>query len=247
MKTKKWIFAITTLALLPLLLQSCNKDDNYYYYGYGPNGLVTVKNLDDTKFYLQIEDNVTLRPVNILKNPYGKDEVRALITYKETNDDPEEFTKAAYIYYMKKILTKQPVETTDGEDDKVYGNDPVEIMNSWATILEDNYLTLHFGTVWGDTDTPHIVNLVTGTNPDNPYEVVFRHNAKGDTSGVRATSLVAFSLKDLPDTKGKTVKLTLKWNSFSGDKRIDFDYCTSKDLTPKKSTTNIDSDFKDIE
>ena len=42
--------------------------------------------------------------------------------------------------------------------------------------------------------------------------------------------LVAFKLVGLPDTNGKTVPLTLKWKSFSGDKSAVFDYCTQKPL-----------------
>lgn len=44
--------------------------------------------------------------------------------------------------------------------------------------------------------------------------------------------LVAFKLDGLPDTNGKTVKLKLKWKSFTGDKSAEFDYCTQKSVTP---------------
>ena len=57
-----------------------------------------------------------------------------------------------------------------------------------------------------------------GQNPSDPYEVEFRHNAYGDTYGTVGDGLVAFKLVGLPDTNGKTVPLTLKWKSFSGDK-----------------------------
>ena len=41
-------------------------------------------------------------------------------------------------------------------------------------------------------------------------------------------ALVAFRLSDLPDTGGKTVKLTLKYKSFTGEKKVQFDYCSRK-------------------
>lgn len=63
----------------------------------------------------------------------------------------------------------------------------------------------------------HFVNLLHVPEADNPYVVEFRHNAYGDVYGREADALVAFSLDRLPDTEGKTVKLTLKWNSFSGE------------------------------
>lgn len=61
----------------------------------------------------------------------------------------------------------------------------------------------------------------------------FRHNAYGDVYGEPGDGLVAFKLDELPDTEGKTVKLKLKWKSFSGDKSAEFDYCTRKATTPE--------------
>ena len=112
--------------------------------------------------------------------------------------------------------------------------DPVEIVNDWVTIAEDGYLTLRFRTKWGDYNKAHFVNLLLGQNPSDPYEVEFRHNAYGDTYGTVGDGLVAFKLVGLPDTNGKTVPLTLKWKSFSGDKSAVFDYCTQKTVTPAK-------------
>ena len=43
-----------------------------------------------------------------------------------------------------------------------------------------------------------------------------------------------FKLDELPDTEGKTVKLKLKWKSFSGDKSAEFDYCTRKSVAPSE-------------
>lgn len=110
----------------------------------------------------------------------------------------------------------------------------MEIVNDWVTIAEDGYLTLRFRTKWGDYNKAHFVNLLLGQNPSDPYEVEFRHNAYGDTYGTVGDGLVAFKLVGLPDTNGKTVPLTLKWKSFSGDKSAVFDYCTQKTVTPAK-------------
>ena len=131
------------------------------------------------------------------------------------------------------------------ENDQTYGTDPVEIVKDWVTIAEDGYLTLRFRTVWGAGSQPHFVNLLLGNNPDNPYEVEFRHNAYGDTYGESGDALVAFKLDGLPDTEGKTVKLALKWKSFSGDKSAEFDYCTRKSLAPQNSAiTSVRSNYK---
>ena len=56
---------------------------------------------------------------------------------------------------------------------------------------------------------------------------------RASVSGRYADGLVAFKLDALPDTEGKTVKLKLKWKSFSGEKSAEFDYCTRKSVTPE--------------
>ena len=105
------------------------------------------------------------------------------------------------------------------------------------TNVEDGYLTLHFITRWGNSGIKHELNLVTGLNEEDPYEVRFAHNAHGDGTYYEGDGIVAFSLKDLPDTKGETVKLTLKFESFSGEKTVKFDYCTRADWqTPEEET-----------
>ena len=101
-------------------------------------------------------------------------------------------------------------------------------MNDWVTIAEDGYLTLRFRTKWGNSGIAHRVNLLTGVNPDDPYEVEFRHDAEGDDERKWGDGLVAFSLKDLPDTEGKTVTLKLRWQSYSGTKQANFKFCSRK-------------------
>ena len=112
----------------------------------------------------------------------------------------------------------------------VYGTDPIEIVRDWVNIAEDGYLSLHFRFITGNRGTKHFINLLPTNNPNNPYEVEFRHNAYGDNYGGQADGMAAFKLDDtLPDTEGKTVKLTLKWKSYHGEKEIEFDYCSPKD------------------
>ena len=44
-------------------------------------------------------------------------------------------------------------------------------------------------------------------------------------------ALVAFDPNGVvPDTNGKTVKLTIKWKSTAGEKSVDFDYCSRKTI-----------------
>ena len=75
-------------------LQSCNNDDDYDYSLMFPNALVTVKTDANDTFYLQLDDETTLLPVNITKSPFGEKEVRALVNFEETTDPTEGFSKA---------------------------------------------------------------------------------------------------------------------------------------------------------
>ena len=57
----------------------------------------------------------------------------------------------------------------------------------------------------------------------------------GDAKYRVGDALVAFNLNDaLPDTNGKTVKLTIRWKSSNGDKKVDFNYCSRKAISNAK-------------
>lgn len=235
---------IIAAAIISIIgLQSCLKDnDNTYYYLSVPNALVTVKTDTDNTFFLQLDDSTTLLPVNYSSSPFGEKEVRAIANITEVNESSGAYTKAVQINWIDSILTKPIAADLGEQNDQVYGTDPVEIVKDWVNIAEDGYLTLRFRTVWGNPSQAHYVNLLKGNNPENPYEVEFRHNAFGDTSGNYGDALVAFKLNGLPDTNGKTVKLTLKWQSFSGEKSTTFDYCTRKSTASQNpSITSVKS------
>lgn len=227
MKTMKF-YALSLLVLSSVMtFVSCNDDDKvWWYYPSYPNAMVTVKPVADGGFYMQLDDKTTLFPVNVNKSPYDDKEVRALVNYTEVENVNDDYTKSVRVNWIDSIRTKPAVPFSEADDDSEYGNDPIEIVQSWVNIAEDGYLTLCFRTRWGDNGVKHNVNLVTGTNPDDPYEVVFRHNAFGDVNGRWGDALVAFRLKDLPDTEGKTVRLTLKYKSYDGEKTLTFDYCS---------------------
>lgn len=209
---------------------SCAKttqDDALY-----ANALVTVKpNADNSAFMLQLDDSTALIPVNMTKSPYGNREVRALINFREVEESSKKgravySERSVHVNWMDSILTK-PMVTNLGaeENDDEYGDDPVEILNDWVTVVEDGYLTLRFRTYWGGLQK-HRVNLVAG-DAEDPWHVTFHHDAEDDISGHVGDALVAFKLDGtLPDTKGETVDLTLEWKSFSGVKTAKFKYRT---------------------
>ena len=232
MKAMKSLFGLVAAVMLVSSFSACDNDDTYiWYYDAVPNALVTVKPVDGAGFYMQLDDSTTLHPVNMSVSPYGDKEVRALVNYAYVRSEGNDYEKRSFkvnVNWIDSILTKPAVPYPADGDVSEYGEDPIEIVRDWVNIAEDGYLTLRFRTRWGNNGVVHFVNLLTGVNPDDPYEVEFRHNAYGDVNGTPGDALVAFRLSDLPDTNGKTVKLTLKYKSFSGEKSIRFDYCSRK-------------------
>ena len=214
--------SILLIATAAIGIISCSDDDNDIYRNLYPNALVTVKPVDANSFYMQLDDNITLKPTNMTSSPYGNREVRALINFDYVNQDASPYNRAVWVNWIDSILTKPAVPITDLQPSVEYGDDAVEIVRDWVTIAEDGYLTLRFRTLWGLRGRPHSVNLATGVNPDDAYEVEFFHDANGDTPTHYGDAIVAFRLDGLPDTNGKTVKLTLKWRSFSGEKSVEF-------------------------
>ena len=224
-----------------VMLSACNDDDEPTYQYFDPttgfaNALVTTKTADDGTFFLQITDDKTMLPCNISKSPYDR-EMRALINYTEIKAEdypsflPDGDLKGCdmlvKVNWIDSILTKMPVPDLLDKNDEAYGNDAVEIVKDWVTIAEDGYLTLRFRTMWGG-HTMHRINLIAGVNAENPYEVELRHDAQGDMATAWGDALVAFDLNSLPDTEGATVKLKLRWRSFSGEKSAEFDFTSRK-------------------
>ena len=235
MKTKTFLLLLVSSLMLAVGLTSC-EDDVYREPTY--NGLVTVRYTESEVLYFQLDDVRTLYPVNMGKGKLWEEGQRALINFYVVDEDDMGFTDAVYVNWIERVLTKSMVESKGAENDLLYGRDPVEIVRDWVTVVEDGYLTLRFRTYWSGGVT-HTVNLLSGVNPENPYEVEFRHNANGDLNYYVGDGLVAFDLSKLPDTEGKTVKLVLKWMSFSGPKSVVFDYCTSKASNGRLSVEDL--------
>lgn len=232
----KVVFAAVVLLVCGTVLQSCDDDNNGVIIDpahYAANALVTVKPVADRdSFYMQLDDATKVYAVNIKGNPYGDKEFRAFANLRYMEQPMGRDCYAVFVNWMDSILTKPMAADLGSANLTTYRQDPVEIMRDW-TVSEDGYLTIHFRTRWAGVK-PHIVNLAA-TNGGNPYEVTFFHNAQGEAGGIVGDGYVAFRLDKLPDTKGKTVDLTLKWKSYEGDKSVTFKYCTRKSSQGEES------------
>ena len=223
MKTMKFLAGCAVAVMAVFSFCSCDNDDTYYYYPPMPDALVTVKPIEGAGFYMQLDDSTTMYPVNMNVAPYGDKEVRALVNY--TDETRHGNRRYVHINWMDSIRTKMPADSRGEDNDSVYGNDPVEIVRDWVTIAEDGYLTLRIRTLWGRPGQTHVVNLLTGTNPDNPYELELRHDALGDTCGTMGDALIAFDLNRLVNQDSLScVRVKLNWLSFSGRKSAEFSF-----------------------
>lgn len=229
-KRLHYLVLLTVLAATGFGLTACSDD----YDDWVPvdvidrQAIVTIKPNEMGGFIMQLNDNTTLTPVNMGQSPYGDKEVRAMIFFSMPSSVVPMTQAMNYpvtVLQMDSILTKQTVPDMGSGNVTAYGNDPVEIVKSWETCVEDGYLTLRFRTLWGSS-AKHRVNLVVSRSNENPYKVTFFHDANGEEGKEWGDALVAFRLKDLPDTNGEYVDLTLEWNSFSGRKSTTFKYKT---------------------
>lgn len=216
------LFSIVGVVVL-MMLPSCTSDDDSPEL-LRPTALVTVCPNADGSFIMQLDNATQLVPTNLKTSPSGTKEVRALVNYTETNVSPQDKkVRNVEVNWLDSIRTKLPVETLGKQDEIKYGNDPIEIVQDWVTVAEDGYLTLRIRTLWGSPHATHILNLVTGTNPEDPYELELRHDAKGDKNGRWGDALIAFNLNKLPRGDAGIAKIKLKWKSFTGDKSAKFE------------------------
>lgn len=224
-KSFRKIFLTAMSAASVISVQSCLDDNNGYDMSlYYPDAIVTVKPLDDGGFYMQLDEQTTLTAVNMDESPYDEP-TRAFVNFSYADVESGDYDRAVTVNWFRDILTKDMVQVPEDvtDLDAEYGSDPVEIMKSWMTAIEDGYFTIHFQTLTSGTGKQHKVNLVQ-PDPDDPYVLEFRHDADGDNSGVWAWGVVAFRLSAFGFVPGEEVSFTLKWNAYGKEKTHVFKY-----------------------
>ena len=236
MKRIKTLMLLMVVALTAVSLQSCDDDDDDNYPEFNL-ATVTLKatTVDGGKWFMQLDDSTTLEATNIASHPYGNKALRAYIRYNSkkymthvpTSRSTIKKINSVNVLTIDTILTKKmdPMVENTAEE---YGNDPVEVVNSWETVAEDGYMNIRFRTRWGN-NIKHRVTLVHRTDAEDPYTVEFLHNANGDTNGQVADGMVAFRLDDCFNEGNKPIEITLKWKSYSGEKSAKFKYIPRKD------------------
>lgn len=227
MKLKNLISG-TGAILLALAAQSCL--DREYQDAIFPNAVVTVRPDAEQNLLMQLDDSTTLKATNIAKSPYKDKTVRALVVIakadferivsdRERTSEPKQYE--VEIRAIDSIRTKALAPDLGEKNTEIYGNDPLDLINSFATVAEDGYLTLRFSTMWGGMYR-HELNLVADT--EDPYKVRLFQHSHGDFPEMRGDGLIAFDLSSLPDTGGEYVTLTVAWEGFDGPKEAQFRY-----------------------
>lgn len=230
MKIRTSIKILLAISVFAVMMAACSKKGDYDHSLFYPNVLVTVKTADNGNCYLQLDDKVTLKPINLLSPPYKK-EVRALANVSKVNQEGKPYNHAVHVHWMDSIRTKKTVPTAGDENDKKFGTAPLDIINNWVTVLEDGYLTISFYGMWGERGKVHYINLLTGVNPADPFEVELRHDSNGDLAngyGRRAMGIIAFKLPESLKPSGENKKLKVKYRSFSGEKTVTFEFANTK-------------------
>lgn len=216
--SKKIILFFAVLTTI-VSIASCNKQGPEVY---TITSTVTYKTASDGTFFMEVNDSTAIIPLNLKEYPFkGSPEKRGMAFYFTEFATSKSIPgyKNSYDVTLSQFDTvyiKNPVVSTSSVegDDALYGKDLIGIYLTGfpQTVIEDGYLYIPFVFRSGLQIT-HTINLVTGANPDDPYEVVLHHDAHGDTALSELEGSVNFPLKSLPDTHGQFVDLTLKWKS----------------------------------
>lgn len=210
-----------------LSFQSCGNDDDDNTIciepAFAPNALVTFKTDAAGQVFMQLNDSVTLVDKDFKQWPYNatdKKELRALVQVIFADEDETASQRSVHLVMYDTLRTK-PMSPIVSDIEKTYGDDPVEIVNSWKTVCEDGYLTLHFRTYFGGMSihTLRLVRMADGT-------LRLFHDANGDAKGTVSDGIIAFRLSDVPKPAdgSQYEDITLKWTSFSGEKSHTFKY-----------------------
>lgn len=213
--------SICIFGALMLGVVACNKSEQSYP---TVEAIVTIKSADDQSCYLQLNDDVALKPTNseFKRNPYGK-EVRSHIIYYDKgiiNETGDYQWREVTLSYVDTILTKKPVKYGPS-----YGDAPVEIYHDWATCMEDGYLTLHFEGMWGTSGMVHRINLV---KTENPLIFILAHDDAGDLGTIRHSGLVAFDMHDIPTPNTEEYDIIIVYQGYTREKTLYFHYKDGK-------------------
>ena len=206
---------ITVLLLVtfPALLYSCMKSDGPYITPEGETAdflaILTIKKTPTDTVYFQLDDSTTIYAENYQRRFTGMQKLFCDISV--TNKPVGSFK------YKGTINWAEPIDRGEvTSDSSKKGELGLDIIEDWMTGVEDGYLTVHYNTWWGLNPVQHSFYVITGTNPDDPYELVLKQDEAGDKKEEEGDAIICFDINTLPDTGDEYKELTLKWTTCGG-------------------------------
>jgi len=212
MKTVRCLLFSTGALLAALTFNSCSDDDTYSL-GNRWLSIATARPLDDSSFYLTLDDSTSLWPGAPLYINYQPERPqRVQINFTILGDAFQGFDHVVKLNQLDTILTKSIAENLGAQNDAVYGTDPVQITSLW---IGDGFLNVEFK-AYMSGKVKHFVNLIRKETASDPYRLEFRHNANNDKASYLRYGLVAFDLSSLPGTNGNNETLMIDVQTFDG-------------------------------
>lgn len=201
-------------AVFILLLSSCAKEGWRDHYEEDETAdfyaILTIKKTPTDTVYLQLDDSTTIFATNMQRGFTRMQKLFCDITI--TNRPVGRFNYKGEINWMEPIEEGKLTNTPSLQDEL-----GLDIVEDWMTSVEDGYLTVHYNTLWGLNPVQHKHYLITGSNPEDPYEVILKQDACGDKREEEGDALICFDINSLPDTGDDYKELTLKWTNSGGE------------------------------
>lgn len=219
MKFWKYTWLILTMTMSLFGLNACQDDDDYSLGKFAIEIMTVVP--DGDTYYLRRDNGEKLWPFATNCPGYNSSKTRAQVNYTMLSDSIPGFSHGIKINWIENILTKNISPYRGAENDSIYGTDPVKII---AMNIGDGYLNIRFAANFGNTGVKHLISLIQDQEVNTPYALELRHQAYGDNALYAAEGLVAFDLSSLLNTGGQTVELTIKVNTFEGEKSYKLAY-----------------------
>ncbi len=219
MKFWKYTLLMLTAMLSLFGFSACQDDDDYSLDKFAIEIMTVVP--DGDTYYLRRDNGEKLWPFATNCPGYNSSKTRAQVNYTMLSDSIPGFSHGIKINWIENILTKNISPYRGAENDSIYGTDPVKII---AMNIGDGYLNIRFAANFGNTGVKHLISLIQDQEVNTPYALELRHQAYGDNALYAAEGLVAFDLSSLLNTGGQTVELTIKVNTFEGEKSYKLAY-----------------------
>lgn len=219
MKFWKYTWLVLAITMSLFGLNACQDDDDYSLGKFAIEIMTVVP--DGDTYYLRRDNGEKLWPFATNCPGYNSSKTRAQVNYTMLSDSIPGFSHGIKINWIENILTKNISPYRGAENDSIYGTDPVKII---AMNIGDGYLNIRFAANFGNTGVKHLISLIQDQEVNTPYALELRHQAYGDNALYAAEGLVAFDLSSLFNTGGQTVELTIKVNTFEGEKSYKLAY-----------------------